>query len=111
MAETPGQVSIDTEDAARASTVASGLADMRHDLPPFQHRGESDHGAERVDERQPVQPGLGQHVGPGLPGDGGQEEHGRPCTVRTTASTSQPPASLVKPDLTPMTPSSPSSGV
>ena len=34
-----------------------------------------------------------------------------PCTWRMTASTSQPPATVVKPDFTPMTPWVPSNGV
>ena len=58
-----------------------------------------------------MKPAFASTLGPVWPVTAPRTSAGVPCTSRTTATTSHPPAAVVNPDLTPITPWNPSSGV
>ena len=67
-------MSIDTDALVWAATLDPAAADVRGDDAVSKHRRGPDERLHRVDQRQTVQPGLGQGQSAGLPGDRRQQQ-------------------------------------
>ena len=76
VALTPGQVSIEAVDAAVAPTRVPASLHVGHDAGRAHHRrGRRSAVPSASTSASAVQPRLRQHLGPGLPGHGSQQEH------------------------------------
>ncbi len=111
MAVTPGQVSRDADEAVRASTLLPPSVTWAATWSPASTAVLPMRGLSAFTRASAWSPACASTSGPVCPVTAASKSTDLPCTVRITATTSQPPASVVKPDFTPMTPSSPRNGV